>query len=165
MEPQRPSKRPYNLHIGLPSQPAFTSSSGTAPDPAANFAHHEPSPPENGLKYPDYDLIFFNDPRFQFDNARCWGMSAGCARTPINNNCAHLVINFTANYRIPAAPMPRYDPAADDLQVFYEHEQRATKAEENETKSATGKIAESEQGHRVAEVARLRHVFAERAED
>ncbi|KAF1922100.1 hypothetical protein BDU57DRAFT_438845 [Ampelomyces quisqualis] len=165
MEHQRAQKRPYNLQINLPSRPDFAFSFPAAPDPAANFAHIEPSPPEEAFKFPGFDPIFFTDPHFQLDVRNYWGIPTGRTNIAVHNNGAHPVINFTANYRSPAAAIPRYEPAEDDLETFLEYEQHATKAEESKGKSETGWIAESDQGHRVARLAHLRHKLAERSED
>lgn len=161
MEQRCASKRPYNLHIDLPKRPTFLSSSAPA-NPAANFAHHELEILANGLKFPSSDPIFFTDPRLRIDIANAWGVPTGRANIAIHNNGAHPHLNSTADYRCPAMPMPRYDPAADDLQIFCEYEQRAAEAEKSKTKSPSGLIPETARGHRIAGLTYLRHKYAER---
>jgi hypothetical protein len=112
----------------------------------ANYAVLEPTLLPHPFKNPAYDPMFFTDAVMKADVNALWNTPKGSNTVLDFAGGAQDIANVNASYNYPAGKgfVPRYDPIADDLQVFGEAELRAAIEKE------MLELRMRQQGHRAA---------------
>jgi hypothetical protein len=88
--------------------------------PQTKEVPHVKNAPPKSSESPEDDLIFFSDPTFKSDVEKFFGVKASNNDiTDYGDGTHHVPSNHMAYFN-PDDLIPRYDPAADDLEVFKE---------------------------------------------